>query len=124
MAVKVTFCPWQIVPVGFCTTVTDGVVTVNTVTVITLDVAVVGLAHNAFDVITTFTWAPLVNAVVLNVGLADGAPCDTLLINHSYVGLAPPLVGVAVKVTLAPGQIAVLGLAAIVTDGTGTGFTV
>ena len=36
---------------------------------------------------------------------------------HWYVGVVPPLVGVAVKVTDAPAQTAPAGLGAIVTDG-------
>ena len=38
--------------------------------------------------------------------------------------MAPPLVGTAVKVTLAPAQMVLPGFAEIETDGTTTGFTV
>ena len=43
---------------------------------------------------------------------------------HWYVGVVPPLVGVAVNVTASPEQIAPLGLATILTAGTTVGLTV
>ena len=42
---------------------------------------------------------------------------------HWYVGVAPPLIGVAVNVTPSPGQIAPDGLATMVTFAVKIGFT-
>jgi hypothetical protein len=47
----------------------DGVTLAVMLIVIALDVAVVGLAHAAFDVITQVTTCPLVNEEVVNVAL-------------------------------------------------------
>lgn len=60
--------------------------------------------------------------VVVNVG--ELVPAGKPLTVHAYTGVAPPLVGVAVKVTLCPWQIAPAGFAATVTDGATTGLTV
>lgn len=43
---------------------------------------------------------------------------------QAYVGVAPPFVGVAVKVTLVPEQIAPLGDALTLTEGVKFGLTV
>ena len=64
----------------------------------------------------------LVNVVVVNV---DAVCPDTAvpLIDHWYCGALPPLVGVAVKVTLVPEQIVVAD-AVTDTDAGKFGFTV
>ena len=84
-------------------------------------VAVVGLAHAAFDVRTTLTTSLLVIVVLLNVALL--VPTGLPFINHWYLGVVPPLTGVAVKLTELPGQI-LLVEAEIETEGTGAGKTV
>jgi hypothetical protein len=89
-----------------------------------LAVAVVGLAQRALLVKSTRTTSLLaVNSVVVNVVLADAAPWLVPLINHSYIGAAPPLVGTAVNVVEPFVQIEV-GDADTATAGTNTGLTV
>jgi hypothetical protein len=61
----------------------------------------------AFDVITTVTTSLFVNAAVVYVALV--APTISLPFSfHWYDGAVPPLVGVAVNVTLVPAQIVLL----------------
>ena len=60
VAVKVTFVPVQIVFPGAAAMLTDGMIEV-TVIVISLDVAVVGLAQVALLVITHVILSPLTN---------------------------------------------------------------
>ena len=62
VAVKVTLVPEQIVFPGLAAILTDGAAAAVTVIVISLDVALVGLAHARDEVITQVTLAPLVNA--------------------------------------------------------------
>ena len=93
---------------------TDGT-TVVVVTVIALLVAVSGFAQGSLLLIVTVTISPLFKVVVVKVDVvcpATGAP----LIIHWYVGLVPPLVGVAVNVTDPPAHIEVV-FAVIDTDG-------
>ena len=63
VAVNVTFVPAQIVLPGFAAMLTDGVTVEVTAIVIPDDVAVVGLAHVAVDVITTVTIFPFASAL-------------------------------------------------------------
>lgn len=70
------------------------------VMVILLLVAVVGLAQEAFDVITQLTICPFVKVVVVYVALL--VPTLLPFTFHWYDGVVPPLLGVAVKVTEAP----------------------
>jgi hypothetical protein len=65
VAVKVTDCPAQIAPDGLALMLTDGVRVVFTVIVIALDVALVGLAQEALEVITQVTTCALVNDEVV-----------------------------------------------------------
>ena len=58
MAVNVTLVPAQIVLPGFAEILTDGTTAAVIVIVMVLDVAVVGLAQEADEVITTLTWSP------------------------------------------------------------------
>ena len=68
VAVKVTDAPVQVglVPDVIAIT-TDGTTLGFTVMVIELDVAVVTVAHGAFDVIMQVTICPVVKVVVVNV---------------------------------------------------------
>lgn len=86
-----------------------------------LDVAVLVVKQVALDVNTTAIVFPFVNPALLKVLLfvPIGAPFN----NHWYEGVVPPLVGVAVKVTLVPEQIAVPGDALTVTLGVTFGDT-
>ena len=61
VAVNTTFVPVQIVLPGLAAMLTDGVTVAVTVIVIVLEVAVVGLAQESDEVITTVTISPLVN---------------------------------------------------------------
>ena len=61
VAVKVTLVPAQIVLPGLAVTLTDGTIVDSTVIVIPVDVAVVGLAQESDEVITTVTISPLDN---------------------------------------------------------------
>ena len=66
VAVKVTLVPIQIV-VADAAIPTEGVTDVVTAIVTLLDVAVVGDAQAALEVMITFTISPLANAVVVYV---------------------------------------------------------
>ena len=79
-------------------------VTCDVVISIWLLVAVVGLAQASLLVITTVTASLFASVVVVNVALVCPATGLPLTI-HWYVGVAPPLTGVAVKVILPPAQI-------------------
>lgn len=63
VAVNVTLVPAQIVFPGFAEILTDGITPEVTFIVIPWDVAVVGLAQVAVEVITTVTVLPFVNAL-------------------------------------------------------------
>jgi hypothetical protein len=118
VAVNVTLFPAQI-DVDDALIETDGV-TELVVMVITLLVAVAVVAQLALEVMMRLTWSPL--ASVLDVKVAELVPAFTPFIAHWYVGAAPPLVGVAVKVMGFPEQIVVV-VAVMATDGV-TEFTV
>lgn len=77
--------------------------------VIVLEVAVFGEAHGSFEVRSQVTASASARAVLVKVGL----PVLTTmpLTFQLYWGDVPPLVGVAVKVTDVPGQIAPTGRA-------------
>jgi hypothetical protein len=90
------------------------------VMVLLVDVAVEG--HTALLVITTLTTSPLANALVENVALF--VPTVVAPIYHWYEGVVPPLIGVAVNVTLSPVQIVEEGEAAMLTEGVRIGLTV
>ena len=62
VAVKVTLVPVQIVLPGLAAMVTDGTTAAVTVIVISLEVAVAGLAQASEDVITQVILLPLANA--------------------------------------------------------------
>ena len=62
VAVKVTAVPVQIAPAGLAAILTDGAKVAVTDTVISLDVAVVGLAQASDDVITQVILLPFTKA--------------------------------------------------------------
>ena len=76
----------------------------------------------ALEVITTVTASLLANVVDVKVVLS--VPTLLPLTFHWYDGEAPPLVGVAVNVTLVPWQIGPEGDAAMATLAVSVGFTV
>ena len=69
-AVKVTLVPEQML-VAEADTATEGTTVVLTVMVTGVEVAVVGDAHEAEDVITQVTTSPLANAALLYVALLE-----------------------------------------------------
>lgn len=72
------------------------------VTVIGVDVAVVGLAQLKLEVISHVTTCPFVNEEEVYVTpFATFTPSNF----HWYTGVVPPLVGVAVNVIAAPAQV-------------------
>ena len=115
-----TLVPAQIV-VALDATETLGVEAVFTVMVKAFEVATVELAHATLLVIITVTMSLL--DIEFVVKIAVFVPAFTLFTFHWYDGVVPPFVGLAVKVTLAPAQIAVLG-ALIATLGVTLVFTV
>ena len=80
----------------------------NTVTVTALLVAVACDGQGALLVITTVTISPLLSAVEVNVALL--VPWLLPFTFHWYAGVPPLLVAVAVKLTLVPAHIVVLGV--------------
>ena len=120
VAVKVTLVPAQIV-VALAATVTLTGKLGFTFIVIPALVNGLPVAHVAFEVRTTVTTSPLVSVVLLNVLLF--APTLIVFTFHCYEGIVPPLVGVAVKVTLVPEQI-VVALAATLTLTGKLGLTI
>jgi hypothetical protein len=77
--VKVTAVPEHIVVVC-AAMLTDGVTVLFTTIVMVFELAVVGLAHEAVDVNTQVTVAPLVNEAVVNALLS--VPAFTLFTFH------------------------------------------
>jgi hypothetical protein len=104
LAVKVTLVPAQMMlSASLELMVMVGVTKALTVLVIPVEVAVVGLAQVAFEVNTQVTTSLFARVVVVKV--AAVAVLTLLpLIFHWYAGVVPPLVMLAVKVTLAPAQ--------------------
>ena len=113
VAVKVTDVPGHMAPEGRAAILTlagrFGLTTMVTV----FDVAGFPVTHVAFEVITTETTSLLIRVVEEKVGLF--VPAFTPFTFHWYDGVAPPLAGVAVKVTEVPAQIAPEGTSAILT---------
>jgi hypothetical protein len=118
--VKFTFVPAQIV-FADAAMESAGLTGAFTVIAILLDVTVLVVAHASLEVNSTDTWSPEVSDEFVYTLLFEptGAPFN----NHWYTGEAPPLVALAVKVTVVPAQIVVL-LAATETVGVTTGCTV
>lgn len=91
-----------------------------TVIEITFELAVVGLTQAAFEVRMQVTCAPLLRFVVEYV---VPVPAGTPFTNHCNIGVGPPFIEVAVKVTFCPSQIK-FEEAVILTLGVSTGLTV
>ena len=108
VAVNVTEVPLQMLVV-LATILTAGSTLVDVISIGLL--VAVGVDTQAMITVTT---SPSCNVVVVKVG--ELVPAFTPLTCHWYDGLAPPLVGVAVKVTDPPSQMVVV-LAAIETSG-------
>ena len=104
VAVKVTEAPEAegLVPAVRAIT-TDGTTDALTPMVIELLAAVVDVTHDELDVIVQATTAPAVKVVVVKV--AELVPAAAPFTVQAKVGVLPPLVGVAVKVTDAPAQV-------------------
>jgi hypothetical protein len=88
---------------------TLGVTTGSMVIVIAFEVAGLPVTPDRLEVMTQVTTWPVVSVVVVKVLLL--VPTLVVPTFHWYVGAVPPLVGVAVKVRLAPAQ---AGLAPLV----------
>lgn len=86
------------------------------------EVTVAILGHVSLEVKIHVTMSPL--AKDDDVYVAPPVPAFTPFTCHWYVGVAPPLIAVAVYVTEVPAQIEPEGLAAIDTEGVTTGFTI
>jgi len=106
VAVKVTLVPAQIVVADADADTLAGR-SGFTVMVIPADVAGEPVRHGlAFEVSCTVTWSLFARVVVVNVAFVS-PDTATPFTYHWYCGDDPPLVGVAVKVTLVPAQIVV-----------------
>ena len=122
VAVKVTFVPAQIAPAGFAAIFTAAAAALFTTIVMELDVA--GEPEMQVPLLVSTQVITSLLARVLDEYVAFVAPVMVApFFFHRYVGNVPPLVGVAVKVTLVPEHIAPVGLAAIFKD-TGDGVLI
>lgn len=124
-AVKVTFAPAQIVPVGAAVMAIDGTKIGLTVMVTAGLLTLLALGQVAPLTIVTVITSPFTREVVVKV-LFVSPGCGIVFKFHWYVGpgAKPPLLGIAVNVTEVPAQIAPTGMEFIVTLGTTTGLTV
>jgi hypothetical protein len=119
-AVNVTLVPAHIVP-ALDAMLTVGAIAAFTVICTAFELALAEVKQAAFEVKRTVTISLFNKLVVVKVALF--VPADKPFTAHWYTGVVPPLVGVAVKVTLVPAQIVVL-LAAMLTVGVPAAFTV
>lgn len=119
---KTTFVPEQIVVPVLVETLIDGVTLVVTAIVIVLLVAVAGLGQAAVLIMLQVTLLLLASVVDVYVGLF--VPTFDPLTCHWYVGVTPPLVGVAVNVTEVPAQMVLAAFETMFTDGVAFRFTV
>ena len=122
VAVKVTEVPAQMVLPELLVILTNGLTGLLTVMEMALLEAVVGLAQLALLVSTQVTTSPLIKVPELKLGLL--LPTLLPFTCHWYKGLAPPFVGVAVKITEVPEQTVFPGLAEMPTEGVTLAFTV
>ena len=113
VAVKLTAVPAHTAPDALVI-LTVGVTSADTDMVMILDPTVSGTAQLADDTSLHDTVLPVLRLLVVYV--APLVPALIPFTNQIYIGLAPPLTGVAVKVTGVPWQIAVVD-AAIETAG-------
>jgi hypothetical protein len=121
-AVKVTDAPAQIAPAGEADILTPagraGLTTID----IPVEMAGDPLRHGvAFEVITTVTTSLLLRTDDVKVLLL--VPAFVPFTFHWYIGVVPPLTGIALKVTDVPAQIAPAGDAAILTLACRSGLT-
>ena len=124
VAVNVTDVPGQITLPGFAVMLTLTGKPWPTDIVIVFDVAgLPAIQVVAFDVNTTLIASPFTNEEEVYVLPVSPTIAEAPL-NHWYVGLLPPLVGVAVNVTEAPLQIVLPGFAAMLTLTGKFGLTV
>lgn len=121
-AENVTDVPAQITLPGLTDILTVGKTDGFTVIVISLLTTVAGLAHAKLVVMVQFTTSPLASVVLVYVLVL--LPTILPFTFHTYVGVGPPLVGVAVNVTEVPAQIVLPGLTEILTAGVTGGDTV
>ena len=121
VAVYVTVVPKQTEPAGLPAMLTLTGKFGFTVMLSVLEVAGLPVAQVALDVTMHVTASLLFSVVVVKV--VELVPAFTPFTCHWYAGVVPPLVGVAVNVTLLPAQMVVAGLAAILTLTGKLGFT-
>ena len=114
VAVNVTKSPTQTTMPGLADILTEAGTTAATVMVMLLEVAGEPETQANEDVIITVTTSPFTNVEEVNVEEV-APPTFVPLICHWYVGVVPPLVGVAVKTTGSPAQI-VAPVEVILTD--------
>jgi hypothetical protein len=120
VAVNVTEVPLHIV-VADAATITDGVTSAFTVMIVCTLLAVVGDGQTYELVITTHRLSLLARAALVYV--AELVPTGEPFLYHWYTGVAPPLTGMAVKVTDVPAHmVAAEGFP--LTDGVRMAFTV
>lgn len=110
---QILFCEAVIVTAG----VTGGVMVIIMGLLVALGVA----RQVALLVTMQLITSPFASELRVKVGLL--VPALAPFTCHWYCGAAPPLTGVAVNVTVAPGQIVVVD-AAILTEGVTKGFTI
>jgi hypothetical protein len=122
VAVNVIGVPGQNEPAGVALIRTDADRIGFTVIMITLLLAVAGIAQPSEDVSTTLTRSPLLRVAVAKDG--ELKPTLAPLTFHWYVGDAPPSVLVAVKITLSSAHIGPPGLTVILTVGAEGAVTV
>jgi hypothetical protein len=122
VVVKVTDVPAQIAPDGEAAMLTLAATTGLTDIVIAFDIAGLPDTQVAFEVISTVIASPFTSVVDVHVEFVAPEILLPFLL-HWYVGVVPPFVGVAVKVTEVPEQ-TVVAVAAIDTLTARFGFTV
>ena len=120
VAVNVTEVPAQIAVPGETPKLTEGVKAVPNV-IVFISVAVAGDAQLELEVISTFTTSLF--AKLSRVKVAPVSAWTVVLIVHLYIGVVPPLVGVAVNVTEVPAQMVVPGETPKLTEGVKSGLT-
>ncbi len=121
-AVNVTFVPAQIEVPVFALMLIVGVTMGLTVMTMLLLVSVVGTAQVAALVNSQVMTSPLLSELLTSVG--ELVPVGTPLIFQTKPGLPPPLVTLAVKVTVVPTQMEFPGLLLMEIVGVTVGVTV
>lgn len=119
-AVKVTEVPEHIVVPGLAVTFIVGV-TFGTIVIVMLPLTVAGVAQGALLVKVQLTISFVFKTLVEYV---EPVPTGLAFTYHWYAGVGPPLVILAVNVTLAPAQAVLPGLAVMFIVGNTVGVTV